>query len=183
MGIEPREHALQRILGKHIHLDRVNVVALDLLHDPSDEFEIAQGRGGGDRHQGNGSKTQYNANGNQLRSSHGPTLVPSFVSSPMRRLSALIGGAYRGAGCKGTGSPPRPAILRPETACSSRPPPPKPRPRRRTAKWPRRPPSHSVLARPMQVRRQSRQYVIAFPRHATGHCWRVPASASIRLAA
>src|SRR6516165_4466571 len=106
MGIEPREHALQRILGKHIHLDRVNVVALDLLHDPSDEFEIAQGRGGGDRHQGNGGKTQYNANGNQLRSSHGP-LVPSFVSSLMRRLSALIGGAYRGAGCKGTGSPSR----------------------------------------------------------------------------
>src|SRR6516164_2105669 len=103
MGIEPREHALERILGKHIHLDRVNVVALDLLHDPSDEFEIAQGRGGGDRHQGNGGKTQYNANGNQLRSPHGPTLVPSFVSSPMRRLSELIGGAYRGAGCKGTG--------------------------------------------------------------------------------
>src|SRR6516165_10350187 len=91
MGIEPREHALQRILGKHIHLDRVNVVALDLLHDPSEEFEIAQGRGGGDRHQGNGGKTRYNANGNQLRSSHGPTLVPSFVSSPMLRLSALIG--------------------------------------------------------------------------------------------
>src|SRR5207344_3005968 len=86
MGIEPREHALQRILGKHIHLDRANVVALDFLDDPSDEFEIAQGRGGGDIHQGNGGKTQYGANGDQLGNSHGPTLVPSLVSSAMRRL-------------------------------------------------------------------------------------------------
>jgi hypothetical protein len=73
--IETGEHPFQCVLGEFIWPDRMDVVALDGLHDRRDEFEIGWGRrtGSGDQRD-RGETGCSDADGDQTRISHELTL-------------------------------------------------------------------------------------------------------------